>query len=171
MRRRDAAVAAVCLVIAYFGLQGGRVPLLGLVDLGFHELGHLIAYGLDAVLPWSESLTAVAGSVLQVAVPVGLAAYFLWYRSDHFGGAFCLTWAATSAHDVARYIADAPYERLPLIWGEHDWAFLLRDDLGMADDLAYVVRSLGLVLLAGALLAAWWPTIEAATRRPPVRSV
>ena len=37
----------------------------------------------------------------------------------------CLAWAGTSAHEASIYIADAPYERLELIGGYHDWAFVL----------------------------------------------
>jgi hypothetical protein len=45
-----------------------RVPLLGLVDLGFHELGHLLTYWLPQVI------TAMMGSAFQIAVPLGIAA-------------------------------------------------------------------------------------------------
>lgn len=100
-------------------MRGSRVPLLGLVDLGFHELGHLVCYPL----PVGDLVTAAAGSFTQVAVPVGLAVYFLWRRHDRAGGSVCLAWAATSAMDASRYIADAPYERLELLGGDHDWAF------------------------------------------------
>jgi hypothetical protein len=84
----------------------------------------------------------------------------------------CLAWAGTSARDSSVYIADAPYERLPLIGGDHDWAFLLHgsDHLDWAEPLATAVRFGGLVLLvAGAGVAAW--TIRsgaAATSGAPV---
>ena len=34
-------------------------------------------------------------------------------------------WAATSALEVAIYVADAPTQDLELIGGNHDWAFIL----------------------------------------------
>src|SRR5437016_5104483 len=41
----------VCLLLAYFPfVRHTRVPLLGLVDLGFHELGHLVTHMLPAVI-------------------------------------------------------------------------------------------------------------------------
>jgi hypothetical protein len=170
--RRAAATAGACIVLAWLGMQGGRVPILGLVDLGFHELGHLIAYVLDAALPWPTVLTAAAGSVLQIAVPAGLAWYFL-RRSDHTGAAVCLAWAGTSANDVSRYIADAPYQQLPLIGGHHDWATILGpahlDALHRAGDLAYGVRSLGWLLVVAAVGVALWPALSGETTAVPSR--
>ncbi len=66
-----------CAVIGYFPyVQLRRVPLLGGVDLGFHELGHMLTYAFPDVI------TAIMGSVFQVAVPLGLAAYFGLKRRD-----------------------------------------------------------------------------------------
>jgi hypothetical protein len=46
------------------------------------------------------------------------------------------------------YIADAPHERLQLIGGHHDWAFLLGrwDIMPLADELAGLVWFTGLVI-------------------------
>ena len=107
---RYVAGAGVCFLLGFFAfVRDTRVPLLGLVDLGFHELGHLVTY----VLP--DVVTAAMGSVTQVLVPAGLAAYFLFVRRDLLGGGLCLAWAATSAQDASVYIADAPFQRLRLI--------------------------------------------------------
>ena len=66
---------AWCAICGWFAfVKGGRVPLLWCVDLGFHELGHLVMY----ILPVNEILTAAMGSIMQCAVPLGLAVYF-WY--------------------------------------------------------------------------------------------
>jgi hypothetical protein len=145
---RYVAAAAGCLTLAWFPyVRHTRVPLLGLVDLGFHELGHLLTYWLPAIV------TASMGSGTQLLVPFGLAAYFLFARRDLVGGGLCLAWAATSAYDVAVYVADAPYERLPLIGGDHDWAFVL-GELNMIDRagaLAAAIKVLGVLLLLGGL--------------------
>ena len=109
-----------CAVIGFFPfVQQRRVPLLGGVDLGFHELGHMLTY----IFP--DIVTAMMGSVFQIAVPLGLAAYFGLRRHDLLAAGLCLAWAGASAVDVSVYIADAPYQRLPLIGGAHDWAYLL----------------------------------------------
>jgi hypothetical protein len=147
---RCVAGALGCAVLAWFFLvRDTRVPLLGLVDLGFHELGHLLTY----VFP--DVITAAMGSITQVAVPLGLAAYFAFARRDLVASGLCLAWAGTSARDVAVYVADAPYQRLELIGGEHDWAFVLGpqhlDALGAAGTIAVVIRVVGvLLLIAGA---------------------
>ncbi len=129
----------------YAFVRGTRVPLLGLVDLGFHELGHLLTY------PLPDVITAAMGSITQVLVPVGLALYFLIVRRDLLGGGVCLAWAATSAQDASVYIADAPFQRLQLIGGEHDWAFVLGPEhlnmLGSAHTIAAVVKGVGMLFL------------------------
>ena len=144
-----AGAASCCLLGWYAFARGTNVPVLGLVDLGFHELGHLLTY----VFP--DVVTAMMGSITQVAVPWGLAAYFFVMRGDFFGGSFCLAWAGTSAQNASVYIADAPWESLPLIGGSHDWAFVLGpegfDVLDRAADIAAVVKGAGLVMLLTAL--------------------
>ncbi|MDH3731817.1 MAG: hypothetical protein OES13_11975, partial [Acidimicrobiia bacterium] len=114
------AGALFCVAIAFFPVVAkGEVPLLDGVDLGFHELGHMLAMG------FGRFIHTLAGSFLQIAVPLGLSAYFFVIRRDPVGAGVCAAWAGTSAYDVAIYVADAPFQRLPLIGGYHDWAYLL----------------------------------------------
>ena len=114
------AGVVTCLVLGWFAfVRNTRVPFLSLVDLGFHELGHMLTM-------WAPRLLYFAmGSINQIAVPLGLAAYFFVIRRDTVGAGLCLAWAGTSAQNVSLYIADAPYQLLPLIGGRHDWAFIL----------------------------------------------
>lgn len=151
--RHALGVATCCLFGWVAFVRKAQVPLLSLVDLGFHELGHLVAR------PFPDLIMFMAGSVAQVAVPVGLAAYFL-ARKDRLAGALCLAWAATSARDVSVYIADAPFQRLELIGGQHDWAFILGghwDALDKAAPIAAAVRALGIgMLFAGFALCIWF---------------
>lgn len=155
--RRDLAAAVACLALAGLGLRGERVPLLGAADLGFHELGHLVAYVLDAFLPWPQVRTAAAGSAFQIGVPLGLAAYFLLGRRDRVGGAVCLAWAATSVADVAAYVRDAPTQQLELLGGEHDWATILVGRLDLAHPIADALVRGAWSLVAIALVVALWP--------------
>jgi len=147
---RALAGIAACLVLGWFAfVRGTRVPLLGLVDLGVHELGHLVTYVLPDV--W----TAAMGSIAQVAVPLGLAAYFGLRWRDPIAAGICLAWAATSAQDASVYVADAPYQHLALIGGEHDWAFVLGpahlDALEHAAGIAGIVKGFGALLLVAGL--------------------
>jgi hypothetical protein len=143
---------AWCLVAGFLAFVAhDRIPLLSLVDLGFHELGHLVSYPFG-----NDVFSAAMGSIAQVAVPLGIALYFGWVRSDPVATSVCLTWAATAARDVSVYIKDAPYQQLELIGGEHDWAFLLAGKLDRAEPLGNRVTAFGLLLLltAGALAVA-----------------
>ena len=160
---RYPAGAAACLVLGLVAYLGDRrVPLLGWVDLGFHELGHLLTY------PFPDPVTAMMGSVAQVGVPMGLAGYFWLRLRDPLAAGLCLAWAGTSARDVAVYVADAPYERLALIGGDHDWAFLLHrwDALDSAATIATGLRALGIVLIACGIAACLWRLIPADEEAP-----
>jgi hypothetical protein len=98
-----AAGAAACLALGWFAfVRSTRVPFLSLVDLGFHELGHMLTMWAPKVVYFAR------GSINQIALPLGLAAYFFLIRRDVVGGGLCLAWAGTSAQNVSLYIADAP---------------------------------------------------------------
>jgi hypothetical protein len=102
---------------------GGRRHSLLRWSAGIHEFGHLVTFWA----PWP--VTAAAGSVLQVAAPLGAAAWALYARKRWDLAAILVAWAGCSARSVAVYIADAPYQRLMLWGGEgvlHDWAQLLQ---------------------------------------------
>lgn len=154
-----------CAVAGWFAfVRSTRVPLLSLVDLGFHELGHLVMY----VLPIHAVLTAAMGSIAQCAIPAGLAGYFWLARRDAIATCACAAWTATNLGDVSVYVADAPYERLELIGGEHDWAFILGpehlDRLRDAHAIAGAVRGTGLVLLLATSLYALYACMGTFTR-------
>ena len=156
--------AAVVVLIGVLSVRSGaRVPFLWGVDLGIHEFGHLVTFWA----PWP--VTAVAGSVFQVAFPLGLAAYFLFARNEPWAAAPLLAWAGASSRNVAVYIADAPFQRLELLGGpgvKHDWATLLAGPgLRFTAPLAGAVEFVGwLLIVAGLLLATVPPVRETAMR-------
>jgi hypothetical protein len=149
------AAAAVVIGVVAFGWKQ-PVPGLDQFDLGMHELGHLLAGFMPRMFMF------LAGSVVQVAVPLGLAAYFGFRRKDGASAGFCLAWAGTSARDVAVYVADAPVQALPLIGGgTHDWAYLLGpqgfDCIDRAGAIARSVELLGLLMVIGGVGVCLWP--------------
>jgi len=160
---------AACGALGWFAfVRGTNVPLLWMVDLGFHELGHLVTRWLP------EVVMAMMGSISQVAVPLGIAVYFFWIRRDLLAGALCVAWAATSAQNASVYIADAPYQRLQLIGGFHDWAFVLGpehfDVLNRAALIAAVVKGFGIVLwltAVGLCFAGLFGAGRSAHEKPP----
>ncbi len=153
------AVTVALLGMGWYALvRGVRVPLLGLFDLGIHELGHLVSYPL----PVPRIVEAVAGSAAQILVPLGLALYFarvVGDRDGRQGAAFCAGWAASSMVDVSVYVADAPHQRLTLIGGHHDWAYILGprglNHLDWAGSIAGGLRTtaLGIWLVSLAVVA------------------
>ncbi len=135
----------------------GWVPILSSFDLGVHEFGHLLTMWAPDLVVWP------AGSFLQVAAPLGLAAYFL-YRRDRFAVVLMVAWAAESLHNVSVYVSDAQAMVLPLFGDDgsgagHDWHNILgRLDLLESTDAVAQLFLLGSVLLfvAALGLAAWW---------------
>ena len=139
---------------------------LHLIDLPFHEAGHLV------FAPLGEFMTALGGSLLQVIVPIVCAVAFV-RRGDSFSAAVCSWWAGASLVDLGPYIADARALQLPLIGGAtgaevygHDWESILstlgwlhRDRaLGMS---AHVLGSV--VMLTSFALAVRTIRVRAAT--------
>jgi hypothetical protein len=169
-RRAPAAWCAVlgwCALAGWFAfVKNARVPLLGFVDFGFHELGHLLMY----ILPISQVLTAAMGSIVQIAIPAGLAAYFRYKRRDAIAACVCAVWTATNFQDVSVYIADAPHEELELVGGEHDWAFILGpenfDRLQSAQSIANVARGIGIVVLGAVIVLSFRGVLFSASARP-----
>ncbi len=141
---RYVAGFAVCAVFGYYAfVRSTGVPLMGGINLGFHELGHFLTFWLPTVA------MTMMGSIAQVLAPLAFGVYFFVYRKDHFAAVFCLAWMAASMQDASVYIADAPYEQLPLIGGHHDWAYVLGHfgKLHLAESIAGTVKLGGLVVL------------------------
>jgi hypothetical protein len=112
--------------------QFARVPMgvaaqsiLHLPNLIFHEAGHVI------FSPFGRFMTVLGGSLLQFALPLGVAVAFL-RQHDPFGAIVCTWWAGENLIDVAPYIADARALQLVLLGGKtgaevqgHDWEYIL----------------------------------------------
>jgi hypothetical protein len=151
------AIAVTLLLAVLTYSRGGWVPLLSRADLGIHEFGHLLAW-------WAPELMAqLAGSLMQVGLPLLLGAYFLW-RRDRMAVVLMLAWAAESLNNVSVYIYDATRMQLPLVNDDgsgaaHDWHNILSrlGALSHTDAIAYTVRGLSVAMFAVAVaLAVWW---------------
>ncbi len=145
-----AAVITVALAWLTYS-RDGWIPFLSGADLGIHEFGHLLTMWAPALL------CSLAGSFLQVAAPLGLAAYF-WWRRDWFAAIVLIAWAAESLNNVSVYVGDSQRMVLSLFGDDgsgagHDWHNILRDLgwLGATDQLANVVRTASIILFVVAL--------------------
>jgi len=155
---RALLVAGFAWLAGSLAIDPARSTVFDAIDLAIHEAGHLL------LRPGGETLHTLGGTLLQLLVPV-VAAVLLARRPDWFGAAFCGVWLGVNLYDVARYIADARAQSLPLVTvggGEarHDWSFLLGQLGWLRSDrtIAGLVRALAFLVIwsstaAGAALA------------------
>lgn len=126
---------------------------LDLVNLAFHEFGHLV------LRPLGMTLHYLGGTLGQLFVPAMLVFYFLLRRDEPSGSAFCFWWVGESLVNISVYMADARELNLPLVGGgDHDWNELFyRFGLLGEESVARVAGAthlLGTVVMILGLL--WW---------------
>lgn len=163
---RPAARRAWLVLLALYGAHVVRtMPAWHLPDflnLPIHETGHLVfSWGGDV-------LAALGGTLFQLLVPAAFAASF-HRRGDALGTATCAWWGGQSLVNVARYVADARAQALPLVGGgEHDWTFLLAT-WGMLHrdaELAAMLRLVAALVMAVALWHGWRHADDRAPEAP-----
>jgi len=144
------SVGCLLFLALVLGSESGWVPLLDGVNLLFHEAGHPL-FGL---LGW-EPLTILGGTFLQLLVPLLVLGSF-WLRREVPGTAAAGIWACENVLNIARYVADARAQVLPLVGGgEHDWTALLGRWGLLAQDQA-IARGLQALGWCGLLLCWGW---------------
>lgn len=157
-------LASAFYLLFLYQAARGRGPLL-MIDLVFvpiHEGGHL----LFRLFGW-QFLYVAGGTLMQLAVPLMLAAHFSLQRQVQ-GTAFCTFFFFEQFLPISTYMADARAQQLPLLTvGDsdfviHDWNYLF-GRLGVLNhdvQIAHVVRLLGwLGMMATVAWMVWrsWP--------------
>ncbi len=139
--------------------DGEYWSLFGWINLGIHELGHVLA------TPLGQFLALAAGSALQCLVPV-ISLFVFRRQGDFFAMAFSFGWLSTNLFSVATYAADARAQELDLVsigGGPvfHDWHEIL-NALGLLEQdaaIAFLLRAVAtlsmLVFLAAGAWMAW----------------
>ena len=160
-------MAGLAATIALFPYAAGRrVPVLQWVDFAFHETGHLLAGWLPPMAMF------MAGSIAEIGVPLGLAVYFSVSQRDLAAGGMCLAWAGAAAWGVSVYAGDAVAQSLPIVGGEHDWAFILGPDgfdaLSATATVARAIEIGGMAAAAVGVLMSAWATVRATRPAPYV---
>jgi hypothetical protein len=113
---RAALIALLAFWTARLGSGAQQGCWLDLVNLPFHESGHL------AFAPFGQTMHFLGGTLGQLLVPAGLAVYFLVKRREPFAAAACAWWLGENFVNIAVYMADARDLALPLVGGgDHDW--------------------------------------------------
>ena len=135
--------------------------MLHLVNLPFHEAGHIV------FRPFGRFVTSLGGTLGQLLVPLICAGVLLIKNGDMFGTAVCNWWFGENFLDIAPYIDDARSLTLPLLggntgqsapYGFHDWEFLLTESGLLRYDhfLAKLSHGFGsLVMLSAMFWAAY----------------
>jgi len=123
---------------------------LHLINLPFHEAGHLI------FSPFGRFMMILGGSLGQVLMPLICLGTFLIKTRDPFGASVALWWTAESLMDVAPYINDARDLELMLLGGVtgketdgHDWNNLLTMTglLNWDHRVAHLTYNIGILLM------------------------
>jgi hypothetical protein len=135
-----------CLILIS---EPGFVPVVDHANLMFHEAGHPI---VGLLVP---SFGVYGGTMGQLAFPVVLAISF-WRQRQAPSFAASVVWFFQNWLNIARYMADARAQQLPLLGGgDHDWARIFGNWGLLAHDtqIAAVVRSAGWIGMSTA--CAW----------------
>ncbi|MFH0791051.1 MAG: hypothetical protein V2A64_05405 [Candidatus Omnitrophota bacterium] len=129
------------------------------LDLGIHELGHLV------FAPFGSFLRTAGGTILQCLAPVIAMVNFYRLR-DFFAITLCFGWLAVNLFDVAVYMADARAMELPLVgpfagnaeYVRHDWNYLL-GEMGLLQydvTLAFWVRMAAVFIMLFCFISGAW---------------
>jgi hypothetical protein len=154
--------SAFYLLFLYQAARGSGVLLMmDLVFVPIHEGGHLLFRF------FGEFLAVAGGTILQLSVPLMLAAFFIFQRQIP-GTAFCLFFFFEQFLPIATYMADARAQELPLLtvgdgdYVIHDWAYLF-GRLGVLEHntaIAHAVRVLGWVGMIATLAWMIWRSLQ-----------
>jgi len=143
-------------LVRYF-LDPLYCSVLGMLNLGIHELGHVVFAFLG------EFAGVWGGTLAQCLVPV-FAVFNFYRQKDFFAISLSFGWLADNLFGIARYLGDAQTMSLPLVspfGGDtiiHDWNYLLarmgvlRYDTFLAGGVKVVAV---MVMLACLVSGAW----------------
>src|SRR5580658_1272193 len=154
--------SAFYLLFLYQAARGSGVLLtMDLVFVPIHEGGHLLFRF------FGEFLAVAGGTILQLSVPLMLAAFFIFQRQIP-GTAFCLFFFFEQFLPIATYMADARAQELPLLtvgdgdYVIHDWAYLFGRVGWLAHDtaIAHAMRVLGWVGMIATLAWMIWRSLQ-----------
>jgi hypothetical protein len=166
-------VIGACAFYGLFILQvlrgAGVLLTMDLVFIPVHEGGHLF-FGLFG----NEFLAVAGGTLMQLGVPLLLAAYFALQRQVQ-GVAFCMFFAFEQCLPIATYMADARAQLLPLLSvGDsddviHDWNYLF-GRMGLLSHDIQIAHAIRLIGWAGMLTTIAWMVWQSLQSRAPSRA-
>ena len=150
---------ALFLIYAW-GDRGGFL-MIDNVNLIVHEAGHLLfSYLGYTLMIWG-------GTILQLFVPLALAAYFAYLRQPA-ATAFCGFFFFENFLYISVYMADARAQALPLVtvgdsdYVEHDWSYIF-SSLGVLQHDLSIAAVVGFLGWLGMVATMGWLAWRAAT--------
>ncbi len=132
-------IGAALFALVVFASESGFVFLIDYANLLFHEAGHPIVGLL------STKLEPYGGTIGQLVFPLVLTVSF-WRKGEPLSFAASVIWFFENWLNIARYMADARAQELPLVGGgDHDWNTILGRWHVLAYDtrIAAVVKTIG----------------------------
>jgi len=143
--------------------------LLSQLNLGIHEFGHLIFLFLG------QFLHVLGGTLFQLFVPL-FAIWSFYRQKDFFAISFSFGWLSTNLFDIARYMADATSQNIPLVtpFGDnpiHDWNYLL-GKIGLLpfdSILAGMVKIFAVIAMLVSLVSGSWILWQMAKPKPALK--
>ena len=159
------AAAFYLLFLFQAARDAGVLLMIDLVFIPIHEGGHLLFRF------FGEFLAVAGGTILQLTVPLMLAAFFVFQRQI-LGTVFCIFFFFEQFLPIATYMADARAQELPLLTvgdGDdviHDWAYLF-GKFGVLDhdtQIAHAVRLLGWVGMIAIVSWMIWRGLQTRTQ-------
>ena len=174
---RPAAIIAIAfylLFLLYAANNRSGFLFLDFANLAIHEAGHPLfgILGGNAQTGFGYTLMLLGGTLLELIVPLGCAAYFC-FRRESTGTAFCAFWFFENFLYIGTYMSDARTSALPLVGsGDSDWEVLFTQWKLLLHDtqIAHVTRTLGWL---GMLAAVGWFTYRSfrhSSRSPALES-
>lgn len=146
-----ATLLTLGVIVMHWTSHDGWIPILDSANLALHEAGHPLL-GL-----FSNRLMVYGGTLFQLSFPLMVAIHFSRQR-EPMGLVIGLVWLGENLLNIARYMADARAQELPLVGGgEHDWTEIFMRWGVLAKDvkIAGLTRGLGYLLMLGALVWLW----------------
>jgi hypothetical protein len=146
--------AVLALMFFYRFSESGFIPILDHANLAFHEAGHPI-FG---IFGWTMGL--LGGTLGQLVFPIVVTVTFL-RKGALVQAALGLIWLFQNFLNIARYIADARAQDLPLVGNGdrlHDWNTLLTQWHALSSDTS-IARAVTMIAWMGMMATLLWVTI------------
>jgi hypothetical protein len=131
--------------------------ILDMLNLGIHELGHMVFAFLG------EFIGVLGGTLAQCLVPV-FAVFNFYRQKDFFAITLSFGWLADNLFGIARYLGDARTMDLPLVspFGSdtiiHDWNYLLARMGILRFDTVFAggLRVIAVIVMSVCLVSGAW---------------